>query len=279
MIKRLAILLPLLTFSDTQAGQETPDPRALQYDGAIIGRVILEKSDVFDLSNRDEDKALYRLANRLHIITKDKVIEQQLLFQSGSEYSQRLLDESARILRRNSYLYDAKVTPLRIENGVLEISVTTRDVWSLGPDISYSRSGGENRSRFGLEETNLLGRGQTLRVMHAENVDRSSDSIEFYDRNFGESWVSTFLGIADNSDGHSRQLNVVRPFYALDTRWSAGGRALDDKRRNSLYFLGNEAAEYQHARRAFSAFGHLLSIPCISQLIDFPVRLRSDARI
>jgi len=255
MIKRLAILLPLLTFSDAQAGQETPDPRALQYDGAIIGRVILEKSDVFDLSNPDEDKALYRLANRLHIVTKDRIIEQQLLFPSGSEFSQRLLDESARILRRNSYLYDARIKPLRVENGVFDISVTTRDVWSLGPDISYSRSGGENRSRLGLEESNLLGRGQALRVMHDKNVDRSSDSIEFLDRNFGDSWVSTFLGIANNSDGDSTQLSIVRPFYSLDARWSAGGRPLDDKRRNSLYLLGNEAAEYQHARRAFSAFG------------------------
>jgi len=47
----------------------------------------------------------------------------------------------------------------------------------------------------------------------------------------------------------------VRPFYALDSRWSAGGVALDDDRRSALYFLGEEAAEYQHARRYASVFG------------------------
>ncbi|MDH4124561.1 MAG: hypothetical protein OEW64_03895 [Gammaproteobacteria bacterium] len=47
----------------------------------------------------------------------------------------------------------------------------------------------------------------------------------------------------------------MRPFYALDSRWSAGGVALDDDRRSALYFLGEEAAEYQHARRYASVFG------------------------
>jgi hypothetical protein len=59
---------------------------------------------------------------------------------------------------------------------------------------------------------------------------------------------------ADNSDGHSGLLSVVRPFYSLDTRWSAGGFAYDDKRRSTLYDLGNAVAEYQHERENHSVF-------------------------
>jgi len=237
------------------AAEKMPEGVELERQNAVIGKIVLDKSDVFDLSNPDENKALYRLANRLHIVSKDKVIRKQLLFQSGSLYSERLIGETERILRQNKYLYDAQIKPTRYRDGVVDIVVSTRDVWSLGPDLSASRSGGENRTQIGLEETNLLGRGQTVRFNHEEDVDRTSDSFQFFDRHLGKSWVSVFLSVADNSDGDSNLLSVTRPFYALDTRWSAGSRALDDDRRSALYFEGEEAAEYQHARRYLSAFG------------------------
>jgi len=251
---RESILLALVMMSVANA-DDSPDDQPLSIEGAIIGEIVLDKSDVFDLSNPKENKSIFRLANRWHIITKDKVIRRQLLFKSGDAYSQRLVDESGRILRKNRYLYDASIKPLRVKDGIVDVSVATRDVWSLGPDFSYSRSGGENRSGIGIEDTNLLGRGQTLRVKYEDNVDRSSTSVAFFDRNFGDSWVSTSLSIADNSDGRSNWLSVIRPFYALDSRWTAGGSGLDDERRTTLYELGDEAAEYQHERGYFTAFG------------------------
>ncbi len=73
----------LLAGGDVVAEQVIPNSNSLDNDGLVIGRVILEKLDVFDLFNPDE-KALFRLANKLHIITKDGLIEQHLLFQSSS---------------------------------------------------------------------------------------------------------------------------------------------------------------------------------------------------
>lgn len=249
------IVWALTVAASSVLADDIPENAALEEDAAIIGEIVLEKSTVFDLSNPDENNWLYRLANRLHIVTKDKVIRKQLLFRSGDNYSSRLIDESERILRQNSYLFDAAIRPTRYQDGKVDLSVATRDVWTLSPDISVSRSGGENRTKIGLEDTNLLGRGQSLRVARVENVDRTSNTFEFFDRHLGRSWVSAFLKIADNSDGKSNMLSAVRPFYALDTRWSAGGLVLDDDRRDTLYLLGDEAAEYQHERDYMSAFG------------------------
>ncbi len=246
----LLALFPAALFAD-----ELPDTAQLERDGAIIGELILDKSNVFDLSNPEENNWLYRLANRWHSVTKDKVIKKQLLIASGDTYSARKIDESERILRSNQYLFDASIEPLRHENGVVDLAIQTRDVWTLSPDLSVSRSGGENRTKYGLEEKNLFGRGQMLRVARIENVDRTTDSLEFYDRHLGKSWVTAFLKISDNSDGKSNLLSIVRPFYALDTRWSAGGWVLHDDRRSALYALGEEAAEYQHARDYVSVFG------------------------
>jgi hypothetical protein len=148
----IAIMMALAAAAATASAAELPDNQTLEGNGAVIGQIVLERANVFDLNDPDENNSLYRLANRWHIVTREKVIQQQLLFKSGDTFSERLLDESGRILRQNIYLYDASIKPIRAQNGVVDISVETRDVWSLGPDLSFSRKGGENRSGIGLEE-------------------------------------------------------------------------------------------------------------------------------
>ena len=234
---------------------DVPKDEELEAAGAVIGDVVLERRNIFDLSDPEEDKWLYRWANRLHVVTRDSVIRNQVLFQPGDTYSARLLEETERIVRGNRFIYEARVEPVRYEDGVVDVRVTTQDVWSLTPDVSFSRSGGENRTAFGIEETNLLGTGQLLRLKWIDNVDRTSTQFDFENKNHGSSWVSMFLRIADNSDGKTQFLSVVRPFYALDSRGSGGGRVSIDDRRTALYRLGDQAAEYRHERDYVTAFG------------------------
>jgi hypothetical protein len=231
-----------------------PSPAELEAAGATIGRIIIEKQNVFDTSKPGENKSIFRLANRWHILTRDSVIQQQLLFRTGDPYSKRLLEESERLLRANNYLYDTIITPIRYADGVVDIHVWTRDVWTLMPGFSVSRSGGENRSRVELSEQNLLGMGVKIRATYVDNVDRNTTSFEYFDKNLGDSWTSALFKISDSSDGGTTQLNVTRPFYALDTRWSAGGSLYVDEREATFYDLGNEAAEYKSDIESHSAF-------------------------
>ena len=252
------VLLLLCHFGVAAADEEQPsqlDPEALESDGVIIGEILLDKQDVFDLSNPKENNWFYRLANNWHILTKDRVIEKQLLLEPGDTYSKRLADESERILRGNRYLYEATITPVNRRDGIVDLRVATRDVWTLTPTLSVSRKGGENKTTYGIEDINLLGRGQLLRVERTEDVDRTAKTFEFRDNHLGSSWLAARLFLADNSDGHSQLLSLIRPFYALDTRWSAGATVFDDDRRTAFYELGDEVAEYQHERELFSAFG------------------------
>ncbi|HEX7063334.1 MAG TPA: hypothetical protein VF200_15280 [Woeseiaceae bacterium] len=239
------------------AQPEMPAPARLQEMGATIGKIVLLKQNVFDPTQPGEDRWLYRLANRWHILTRDSVIRQQLLFREGDRFRARLLAESGRILRSNDYLYTASVEPLAFhpETGEVDIIVRTRDVWTLVPGASVSRSGGANEYYLSLSEKNLLGRGARLRVVYEEDVDREATSFEFSDHNFGHSWVSVELGLSDKSDGMTSELDVIRPFYALDARWSAGVQWLEDEREDRLYDLGEEAAEYRHQSDYFKVFG------------------------
>jgi len=257
---RLAILFAvfLATAAPGQPAIDTgpvPPAQELEESGAIIGEVILGQRNIFDLSDPKENKWLYRWANRLHVVTKDRVIRKQLLFEPGDKYSARLLQESERIVRSNKYIFDAEIRPVHYDAGVVDVEVSSKDVWSLTPDISFSRDGGKNRYGIGIEETNLLGRGQLLRAKYVQRVERTSKLLDFEDRNLGSTWVSLFVRVADNSDGKTNILSVIRPFHAMDARWSAGGWISIDEKRTALYSLGEEAAEFGHDRDYFNTFG------------------------
>jgi outer membrane protein assembly factor BamA len=251
-------LLAAAAIAQTEAvdaeSQELPSPEELEAAGAIIGEIVFERENVFDMSDPDENNALYRLANRWHIITRESVIREQVLFRPGDRYDKRVLEESERILRQNQFFYDARVEVMAYRDGVADIRVWTRDVWTLMPGFSVSRSGGENRGRVSLSERNLLGRGVALRFSYTDDVDRESSSFQYFDRNLGHSWTSLFFELADNSDGDTTDVRVVRPFYKLDARWSAGVTTFNESRAERIYNLGNEAAEYAIDQALHTAF-------------------------
>lgn len=167
------------TMTTTHA--ESFSPLILEERGATIGKVLIENDNIFDLSNPEENSWLYRTANRAHIKTRPAVIRQQLLFKPGDLYSRQALEESERILRGNRYLQDAVIQPVEYEDGVVDLSVTTTDTWTLSPSISFGRKGGENTGSVGIKEQNLLGTGIKIGASYKSGVDRDSTNFVFHD--------------------------------------------------------------------------------------------------
>ena len=166
--------------------------RTLEAAGAVIGKIDIDIRNIFDESDPRETNGLFRLADRLHIRTKQATIRAQLLFASGDKYQARKLAETERALRLLTYIYDARVVPVRYADGKVDIKVITKDVWTLSPGISFGRSGGTNSTKFNLQDSNFLGWGKTLQVSRGSNVDRTSDTVAWSDPNvFGSRWTST----------------------------------------------------------------------------------------
>lgn len=238
---------------------ETPQaalqPAKLDAAGAIIGTITIETGGIFDLDDPDEDKALYRLANRLHINTREEVIEKQLLFEPGQAYSLHDVEETERLLRSNRYLQDARIQPVHYEDGIVDLQVTTSDVWTLMPRVSVSRSGGTTSSGFGLKETNLFGKGIEVEAMYSSNVDRDTQLFKFVDRQFRDSWYRVKAAFERNSDGGTQLLEVVKPFYSLDASSAHGFSYYDNDRVDSLYSRGEIIGQFRHESRTHEAFG------------------------
>jgi hypothetical protein len=255
------VLLLLVAGAPLRTGADEPEVSCLLPDEVLeggearIGDITINALDIFDLDDPEDDKALFRLMNKLHVRTRDPVIKRQLLFDTDEPFSRQRLDESERILRQTAYLYDAEIRVTSCDAETVNVDVTTRDVWTLKPGIDISRSGGESRVGLDLQEENFLGRGGSVRFLLRNDEERRSTEIGYADRNIGGRWISLNTTIADNSDGHVFALGLQRPFYSLDTRWAVGGRVRDERRDDKVYVLGDEIGKFRTDIEHFDVYG------------------------
>jgi len=221
------------------AAEDVPPDDVLEASGAVIGRITLVHGDIFDTSRPDEDRAVFRMVNRLHVGTRDRTILDLLLFAPGEPYSAAVLAESERIVRAQKYVYDADIRPVRYADGVVDVRVETRDVWTLKPSLGFGRAGGANKTHVGIEEDNLFGFGKKLAFERSASVDRTRSDVQYRDPNVLGSRVVLDLQYGANSDGDRRAVFLERPFFSLDSHWEAGVSALSERRIDALYSQGH----------------------------------------
>jgi len=218
----------------------------------VIGDISINNNNIFDLSDPAEDRALFRFANRVHVVTRPEVIERQLLLRPGDVYSAQATEESERILRENRYIHEATIVPKQREDGIVDLEVTTSDVWTLVPRLSFTRSGGANNLSLGLKEQNLLGTGIGIEALYKSNPDRDAKIFKFHDRNLGGSRYVLSTIYSSNSDGRDYAVEFGKPFYSLDARTSNGLSVLDYDRVDSFYDRGELISEYRHQASTIS---------------------------
>ena len=222
-----------------------PDDITLEREGARVGQVIIKVQDIFDTTRPVENARLFRLANRWHINTRESTVLDRLLVRSGDLYREWVVCESERLLRDTRYLYDATITPTRYADGIVDLEVVTRDVWTLNPGVSFGRKGGKSTSGIEFEELNLFGRGTQVSVKQQNEVDRDIQSFRYIDNQIGSGWWSLELEHSDFSDGGAQRVVLEKPFYALDTREAYGVFWFKDERIDPRYNDGDLLGRYR----------------------------------
>jgi hypothetical protein len=254
-----AAIAPLAAFGQGAGPQlppAWPDDSELEASGARIGSISVRDLPIFEPDGQNERRALYRLADRLHIDTRDSVIESQLLFHPGDLFSRRRLDETARNLRDLRFIREPEIRIVGYRDGLVDLEVVTHEVWTTNPGASFSRSGGKNSSGIGFEELNVLGFGKHVAIDYSNDVDRNSYTVRWRDPGVrGTRWRSE-LALRDSDDGAGKSVVFERPFYALDTRWAAGIEFAQEESVEPVYRLGDPVARYsQDKDRSQIRFG------------------------
>ncbi len=237
-------------------GSDVPPSSASKPSMPEIEEIEINTHPIFDESNPDENNWVFRLVNRLHINTRTSTIKKELTFKEGEVPDQHLLDESARRLRSKRFIGDAHVKLVE-QNGEQstppKVQVDVKEVWTLVPKLTYSRSGGNTHYGYGLHDSNFLGLGKTVKVEHKSTEERTSDEIVYRDPNVGNQ-NQLSLGYSDNSDGKAQLFSFSKPFASIRTPWSSGITIQDFDREDTLFNAGDEAARFIHNSNAYSVF-------------------------
>ncbi|MDE0661023.1 MAG: hypothetical protein F4029_14645 [Gammaproteobacteria bacterium] len=223
-----------------------------------VGNITVVRQDVFNPDDPAEARAAFRLANRWHIVTREGVVRELLLFRSGDTVTAATIQETERALRSKSYLYDVRIVANRVcpargdrsaGVAVIDLIVVTRDVWSLSPELSVTRTGGVDRVRAGVSEINLAGSGSELDLTVFENLDRQGVSASYTDANLGRSRVGIRLRYDDTDDGELLEAGIGRPFYALSVRRSWNTYVLRSSSLQGLYRGGGRTESFRRDYR------------------------------
>lgn len=231
-----------------------PSNEELEARQARIGHIAVQVDEVFET---DQPLAApYRLANSLHITTRQSTIASQLLFKPGDPFSRKQLDETERLLRGQRYLNEASIVPVRYNtDNTIDVVVRVHDVWTLSPGVSFGRKGGANHTKAEFEDTNFLGLGKHLSLSRESNVDRTAWQLSYKDPNvLGSRWKLA-TSYANLSDGGEKVFNLSRPFYSFDSRWSFDLGAGDTTNTISEYALGHVVDRYRMHEQLFSVGG------------------------
>jgi outer membrane protein assembly factor BamA len=231
-----------------------PTDAELEARGAHIGRVQIAVDDVFEQTL--SLSAPYRVVNSLHISTHVATVNQQLLFREGDAFNRRVLDETERLLRGQRYLADASIETLRYnDDNTVDVLVRVHDVWTMSPGISFGRKGGENSTKVEFEDTNFLGLGKTVSLGRSQDVDRSAWRLGYIDPHVLGSWWRLAAAHSTLSDGSDDEFSFGRPFYSLDSRWSAKLDAVDTDATMPRYSLGKQIERFESQVRTIGFDG------------------------
>jgi hypothetical protein len=215
-------LLALAGRARAQDAGAPGDTLAACPDGRI-SRVFVDNHSVFDLSDPELEPRLdwaYRLANDLHVATKEEVIRRELLFREGDCYDVERLRESERLLRETEFIARVDVFGIRQPDGSVHVLVDTQDEWSLRADMKVGGSGGSGLTGVRLREDNLFGSGQRVFASYRRyREEQVYGAGWFAPQLFGTRLDATLEG-GRTRVGYLFDQSIAYPFVGEVGRWS-----------------------------------------------------------
>ncbi len=233
MIKtRFAVLTILLSvichFSSSASPIYADSTRLKASEGKIIKNIYINNIDVSGPSINDGENwkpdIFGKIGNALHLKTKTWVIRNILLFKEGDKLDPQSVEDSERLLRESGYFYDASIKAENSdEPGKVDIRVSTKDKWTLDPQISYSP---KNRNGYlGIKDKNFLGIGHSasFTVTHDEDSYIGwGGKFDYTINNIKGSFVNASVNLASNNKSNLFQIGLNRSFFTTQTKWAGG---------------------------------------------------------
>jgi hypothetical protein len=233
MTRTGAIVLALAAAAST--------PLRAQESVPVIDTIIIHTADVFTPQEM-EGKGFFRFLNSIHIITRENVIRDELLFREGDPFDETVFRETARNLRKREIFKRVDIDTTRID-GKFAVIVDTQDGQSLKPNFSFSvATDGSWTGRLGVTESNLLGTGALASIVYVKEIERHGPQLAANFRRLFGSQIRAKGIVSLWNDGTDGWWRLGDPFYSNEDRYSveydgeASGRRVLEYRIDSTGF-------------------------------------------
>ncbi|HEY5747988.1 MAG TPA: hypothetical protein VIU12_18085 [Chryseolinea sp.] len=207
---------------DTVRNESSVDVNKV-YEGKIIRQIYLQHIDfersIYDSTKRTK-KIISDLAHAFHGTTKEGIVRQHLFIKENTPLNPGLLSDNERYIRDLDFILDCRivVVPLPDQPDSVDVSVMTKDVFSLGVRIGGSIP---TAPLIGIYDANLAGLGQRLEfdVLMDGSQSPSLTSAAYYRKSsaFG-SLVNLELGYTQLNTAISKGDEWEYAYYFRATR-------------------------------------------------------------
>ena len=248
------ILILLLFFAAIAAAQESEVEGKPPESRHQVNKIHVDALDVFDPKLPQYRSWLFRFLNSVHDRTNDSFLKRELLFREGEYYDQDLLRESERRLRKHKFLDNVRIERVPVGPNKDDIYVHTEDQWTTQVNVSAGKSSGYREWGFSLEESNFLGFGKTVALEYSDDVERSKYEALYFDPQFLNTRWNFETSYQSASDGWRHTMDVLRPFYSLDTKWAYGVSMDSGVSTRKFYRKGRAVAEIDNDHRSGIVF-------------------------
>jgi hypothetical protein len=215
-----ALLVAIAISSVDRLSAQTADQPIRPSAHQTIDTVIIVNGNIFDREDAAPDWVA-RLANRLHIRTRQSVIRRRLLLNRGDPFDLARMEESERSLRALGVFRQVRLDTVRSQpGGKLALRAVTSDGWSTQPQASFTSVGGDKTWDVGLIERNFFGTATEVALVYGRNPDRSHLDFDFINPHVVGRRTELTLRYRDLSDGRRGEWRFGLPFHETAARHS-----------------------------------------------------------
>jgi hypothetical protein len=214
----LSFLFLFTSFTQLAAQTQNPCPTG------PISFIFIDNHSIFDTTEPGLNRRFswaYRVANTLHVKTRRRVIERELLFGPGDCFDQYMLDETERLLRAYQFLAQVDLFGVPQPDGSYHVIIETQDQWSTQVDLRLAFEDGIRMEGIRARETNFLGTGQEVGFFYVDHDVTRDYGVAFSTPQLaGTRWdLSGALG--RTRAGTIAQQVVAYPFVGEVSHWAA----------------------------------------------------------
>ncbi len=221
-----------------------------------VGEIYIERNNVFEKNDIDWFFASDFL-NKLHWKTNLYLIEDEILFNTDDLIDEEYLLETERNLRSTELFTSVRIFLDSVKYNSYNVTIVTKDRWSLYPALLYGTGGGNSNYGARLEEFNLFGIGTKLSLeglYRTENEIGIQGTVKLSNKRLFRTEISLESEITANKYRTDQKIKLFQPYRTLDTKTSFGIDFLNSFGDNFLYTNENDFKLMPYLERNGSIF-------------------------